>query len=701
MIGYFDFETLSEAGFLFDAGLGRFVPIPETTKGSRPGLPTVGVSAYAEHPSTEVVCLAYHIDGQWGFWTPRLAPPVDLFHFIACDGVLEAVNSFFEFMIWSNVCVKKYGWPPLPLEQTRDTAAEARAYGLPGKLKHLGNALELDVVKDSAGDRLIKKFTIPRRPTRKDARHWIRVDDEPLDGGLFYSYCKQDVRSEMAASARIPPLSDFERQVWIVDQKINERGVCIDTRALKDCLAIVNLAETKYNAELALLTSNECTTHAELAKLGNWLAKNGLVMPNMQADTITDTLEREGVPPACRRALEIRSQLNSASVKKLKAIKRQLSGDGRLRGLYMYSGATRTQRWTGNGPQPQNLKRDGSASVDDWNLEAIEAALVAISYGSLEYLEAAYGDPLATVGGCVRGLFVSAPGHDLVCSDYSAIEAVVLAALAGEQWRLDVFKRRGDIYRESASRITGVPVEDIGVKYRKMGKTAELGSGYGGWINAWKNFGADKHYDHDDGIKRDILKWRAASPSIVEFWGDQYRRIGDSWDFIPELYGVEGAIIKAILNPTIKYPVRLVAFVYDPVVDVLYCQLPSGRSLCYHKPRLTPTEHRLAHAPSYAISYMGFSTEGGWHRKELWGSKCVENITQAVARDAFAAALVRLENRGYCIVMHSHDEPIAEVPEGFGSIAEFELILIANPNWCANWPINAAGGWTGKRYFKS
>jgi DNA polymerase len=701
VIGFLDIEAKSEAGFYYDAGLGRFVPIPETTKGSKPGLPTVGAAAYAEHPTTEVVCLTYNI-GYEKFWCPSLPDPLDLFFYVEHGGKLEAVNSFFEFKIWQNCLHKKLGWPPLPIEQTRDTSAKARAFGIPGALKKMGEALELGELdlKGAAGDRLIKKFTIPRRPTKKDARHWIDVADEPLDGGLFYDYNVQDVRAEMAASARIPDLSAFETEVWLVDQRINERGVQIDTDALAACLEIVRQAEAKYNAELAALTAGRCTNHAELAKLGAWLADNGLVMPNMQKDTVDYYAKLPDVPPLCRRALEIRSSLNSASVKKLKAIKRQLSSDGRLRGLYVYAGATRTQRWAGFGPQPQNLKRDGSASVDEWNLDAIEAALVAISYGSLEYLEVVYGDPLATVGGCIRGLFISAPGHDFICSDYSAIEAVVLAALAGEQWRLDLFRDGGDIYVESISRITGVPIGDVDAALRKRGKVAELASQYGGWIDAWENFGADAYYTNDDDIKRDILAWRKASPNIVEFWGDQYRRIGDSWDFTPELYGVEGAIVKALLNPDRVFWVRRLAYGYNSREDILYCRLPSERCLYYHKPRLHPTEHRLAHLPAYAITYMGYNSDTGWVRKELWGSKAVENDTQAIARDVWADAMVRLERRGYPIVMHSHDEGIVEVAEGFGSITEFELIMSANPNWCAKWPIKAAGGWRGKRYFK-
>lgn len=707
MIGSFDFETYSEGGFLWDPLLNKWRPIPETT--GKPGLSAIGVKAYAEHPSTEALCLAYNI-GREKFWCPILPPPEDLFQFIKDGGVLEAVNSFFEYTMWNDYCVPQLGWPPLPIDSIFDTSAKARAYGLPGGLDKMAKALETVEQKDPIGERLIKKFSIPHQPSKKDPRRRIKPQEEPLDGGLLYGYCIQDIRTEAAVSAALPDLSPEEMEVWRADQRINARGVRIDQPALHNCLHIVALAEAKYNVELTQLTGGEVQSHAELAKLGNWLSKNGVVLPNMQKKTVAAALE-ELPPGPPRRALEIRAQLNSASVKKLKAIKRQLASDGRLYGLYTYGGAQKTLRWSGNGPQPQNLKASGSDSVDDWNLEAIEAALAVIAYRSLENLEVIYGDPLATIGGCVRGLFISAPGMDFICSDYSAIEAVCLAALAGEEWRLEVFRTHGKIYEMSASKIVGISYDELlahpdFLKYRKLGKVAELASGYQGWTGAWKAFGAEKHFNNDKDLKKAILKWRKESPAIVEYWGDQYRRIGDTWDFKPERYGVEGAVVNAIQTPFTWFSVRSVAFCYRQDLDVLFCKLPSGRHLHYHQPRLTPTIHRLAKLPSFKITHMGWNSDSdkgpvGWIRMASWGGKFVENITQGTARDIFAAALVRLERHNYPVVLHSHDEPVSEIPENYGSISVYERILTSKPHWCRDWPIKVGGSWRGKRYFKN
>ena len=705
LVGTLDFETYSEAGFVW---ADKWRPIPEST--GKPGLPAIGIAAYAEHSSTEILCAAYNI-GVERLWAPMLPPPCDLFDFIAAGGLLESVNSYFEFKLWQKVAHERLGWPPLPLEQTRDTSGKARAHGLPGGLELMAKAIGASVQKGGDGKRLIRKFSIPKQPSKKDPRRRALLSCDPVDEGLLYSYCMTDIRAEAAASSLIPELSPLELEIWKTDQAINERGVQIDLVALDNCLEIVRQADEKYTRELIELTSGAVKSHGQIAELGKWLAANGLALPNMQAPTVEAASKLPNLPPACRRVLEIRLALNSASVKKLKAMKRRVSSDGRLRNLYNYCGAARTGRASGEGVQPQNLKSDGSDSVDDWDIEALEAALVAISYRSLEYLEATYGDPLNTVGGCIRGLFTAAPGYNLIASDYSAIEGVVLAALAGEAWRLDVFRTHGKIYESTASKISGIPFDEIvgypekhgGLAHplrKPLGKIAELGSQYGGWINAWKNFGAGKYFDTDDEIKQAVLKWRKGSPNIVEYWGDQYRRLGDTWDFVPELYGVEGAVVKAIRDKGTRYHCRTVSFIYFG--DVLYCRLPSGRDLAYHSPRLFPTTHRLAKQPAYKITYMGHNTDStkgpiGWIRLESWGSKFVENITQAVARDIFMLALLRLERRGFRPVMHSHDEPVCETNK---SVEALEAVMLERAPWFADWPIRVGGGWTGKRYRK-
>jgi DNA polymerase len=328
-----------------------------------------------------------------------------------------------------------------------------------------------------------------------------------------------------------------------------------------------------------------------------------------------------------------------------------------------------------------------------------------------------YENPLDAVGGCLRGLFTAAPGHDLICSDFSAIEAVVIAELAGESWRQEVFRTHGKIYEMSASKITGIPFEEFerypaehdGADHplrKKIGKVAELASGYGGWIGAWKAFGADKYFQSDTEIRDKILAWRAQSPAIVELWGGQVREDPPgSYQFRRELYGLEGAAVRAILDPWVVCPYGSISYHVSPHDDTLYCELPSGRNLVYHRPRLVETIDRYSKYPIYQITYEGWNNDyrrgsRGWMRLDTYGGKLAENVTQAVARDLLAYSMLAVEAAGYPIVLHVHDEIVSEVPTGFGSVEEFERIMSQTPPWAAGWPVRAAGGWRGRRYRK-
>ena len=409
-------------------------------------------------------------------------------------------------------------------------------------------------------------------------------------------------------------------------------------------------------------------------------------------------------------------------MKKLFAMNLQVCADGRLRDLFSYH-AARTGRATGNGPQPTNLPNHGPAvrhcgcckrhygltkllcpwcgadptlngTEVEWNPQAVEDSLCAMNTRSLAIVELYFDEAMAALSGCLRGMFVAREGYDLICSDYSAIEAVVLAELAGEGWRQDVFRTHGKIYEMSASKITGVPFEEFAEHRKrtgqhhpmrkKVGKLAELASGYQGWVGAWKAFGADEFFS-DDEIKEAILAWRAASPSIVEFWGGQSR----NWK--PELFGIEGCVVNAILHPGQTFQHRGISYVM--IGDALICRLLSGRPLTYHRPRLTESSRRRG---EWSISYEGWNTNPkngrvGWIRMYTWGGRLVENIVQATARDLQRFAILNQEKAGYPIVLHVYDENVAEVPEGWGSVEEFEWLLSLSPDWAAGWPVMAAG----------
>jgi len=714
-----DFETYSEAGYTWDNELNKWVSI---TKSPPHGLGAVGASAYSEHPSTEVLSLAYDLkDGQGArMWIPSMPPPVELFEHIAKLGLLEAHNSAFEWYIWANVCHARMGWPALPYWLLRDSMAKARAFSLPGKLAKLAEVLKVSDQKIDDGKRLINKLTKPRNPTKKDPRTRIRPEEEPVDGPKFYAYNVGDIKAESAVSALMPDLSTDELELWLLDQCINLRGVHIDSDGLNNCLAIVKQAFEQYTAELISITDGRVQSAGEIGKIINWLGANGLHISSIDADHVEEALKRENLPAHARRVLEIRALIGAASVKKLFAIDRRRSADGRLRDLFAFCGADRTGRFAGRGPQPQNLPNSGPevvrckcdrhygshlqecpwcrspkafAESAEWGIDAVNDALTVIASKDLKMVEHYFGDAVAAVSGCLRGLFSAAPGCDFLCSDYSAIEAVVLAMLSGEQWRIDVFRTHGKIYEMSAAKISGVPFEEL-IRHkeetgehhplRKKGKVNELALGFQGGYGACVAFGADKYMNEEE-IRESIKSWRIESPMIVKFW-----------------YGLQDAATAAVQNPGTCYAYN--GLTYGVKDDVLYCQLLSSRKLSYHQPRLHPDVTPWG-KQVLKLTYMGWNSDykkgpQGWMRMDTYGGKLCENVVQAIARDILTFAMKNIERAGYAIALHVHDEIVSEVVEGTGSIEEFERIMATMPTWASNWPIRAAGGWRGKRYRK-
>lgn len=347
----------------------------------------------------------------------------------------------------------------------------------------------------------------------------------------------------------------------------------------------------------------------------------------------------------------------------------------------------------------------------EWNPDAAEQVLALARYRSFEVIEQVYGDAMPVVAGCLRGLFIADPGNDLICSDYSSIEAVVLAELAGCEWRREVFRTHGKIYEVSGAHVMGVD-ESVVLNHkalhgqhhpaRKPGKVYELACGFGGWIGSARAFDAP---GTDEEIKRGIIAWRDASPEVPDMWGGQpdWRRA--------EYYGIEGAFVQAVLNPgqwffpyvrEASAAVRGIGHLMWG--DCLYVQLLSGRVMHYHRPRLAPSTRQYREG-TYAISYEGYNTNPkngamGWVRIDTYGPRLTENYVQATANDLLRAATVGAEAEGYPIVLHVYDELVAEVPEGFGSIEGLEAIMMRRPAWAATWPIKATGGWRAKRYRK-
>ena len=703
-----DWETYSEAGYLWDAQRGRWGSLPGFSEQKR-GLGAVGLRAYVEHPSFDVIVLGYDLKDLYGVvqWRPGQPYPHALLEYVKSGGLLQSWNVAFELTVWNLHMVPRYGWPPLAIEQMRCVMAKARASALPGKLKETGAVLKLANQKLAEGDRLIRKFTQPRNPTKSDDSRRCVVNAYDPDGALFLEYNRVDVLSESEAATRIPDLTPTELEVWLTDQRINWRGVQVDLESVSNCIAIVEQAHAKYNAELRTLTGGVVQAASELPAMQAWARAQGEPLYEMTEEYLTSRLADPSLVPSVRRMIEIRQLIGSASVKKLFALRWQTARDGRIHDILKYY-AARTGRWTGEGPQPQNLYKGQFEKIDE-----VERALGAIATRSLELVEYEYGDALECVNGVLRSLFVAKPGHILYQSDYSAIEGVVTAALAGEEWRLEVFRTHGKIYETSASKISGVPFEEILEHKRRTGKhhplrqttgkVAELASGFAGWVAAWKKFGAGDFMD-DAGIKKAILAWRAESPMIVEMWGGQTRD-AFTWgkEPRPELFGFEGCAVAAIQNPGAAYWYRDIAFQVH--ADVLYIRLPSGRMLTYHEPRLERSQRDYAQPWELEISFMGWNNNRekgpiGWYRMKLYGGIITENVVQAAARDIQALALVRLERAGYLPVLHTHDEIVAEVPIGFGSLKEFEALMSWREEWFKDWPVKASGGWVHPRYGK-
>jgi len=342
-----DCETYSEAGYTIDPHTGKVRGLGPQGKG---GLPVVGTPVYAEHPSTEVQCWYYDLKdgrGRRG-WCPGTPNPLDLINHIRSGGMIEAWNITFEFWIWNMVCVRRYGWPPLPLNQCQCAMAKSRRHSLPGALANASKVLGTPL-KDKEGSRLIQKLTRPHTPTKKrQAVRWTPATAWD-DFALFYKYCDRDVETEDHAAAHIPDLTPYEHRTWQLDQTINARGVQVDTAALDAMLDILGQAERKYNSELFKVTGKVVKAHSELAALQAWLADTQAVnMPNMQAETITEALEWPHLTAPAKRALQIRAILGSANIKKLRTLKLQVSSDGRLRDQYMFCGADRTDRALSN-----------------------------------------------------------------------------------------------------------------------------------------------------------------------------------------------------------------------------------------------------------------------------------------------------------------------------------------------------------------
>ena len=519
----------------------------------------------------------------------------------------------------------------LPLEEWEDTMVLAAMNGLPMSLDAAGAALQLEHQKLKEGTGLINYFCKPCKPTIANGGRTRNLPHHAPDKWeRFKAYGSRDVVTMREIYRKLSrfPVTAFERKLWALDARINERGVLIDTELAESAIAVDEAFTTEHSGEMQRLTGLDNPN--SVAQLKEWLETVGVDCESLNKETVKD-LRAKVTDPTTKRVLELRQLLGKTSTKKYQAMTSAVCKDNRVRGLLQYYGAGRTGRWAGRLVQVQNLPQN--------HLADIGTVRELVRQRDLETLELCFDSVPDVLSQLIRTAFIAKEGHTFLVTDYSAIEARVIAYLAGEKWRQEVFAKGGDIYCSSASQMFKVPVEKHGVNghLRQKGKIAELACGYGGGVGALKAFGADKMGLSEEEMQDIVTQWRAASPTIPRFWRD-----------------TEQAARKALENPGRTFTITC-GVKYRRYADGLRCLLPSGRILTYWAARIEQG----------SIVFMGQNqTTRKWEKTETWGGKLVENIVQAYARDCLAVAMLRLDEAGYAITFHLHDEIVAEAPEG-------------------------------------
>ena len=606
------------------------------------------------------------------------------------DVIKVAHNSAFERRAYH----RAFGFYQPP-EQWVDTMILAAMNGLPMSLDAVGAALGLEEQKLKEGTALIKYFCQPCRPTISNGGRTRNLPHhDPEKWERFKEYAKRDVEVERTIYKMLHrfPIPDFERELWAADARINERGVLIDTELAESAIAVDDAFTEEHTKEMQTLTGLDNPN--SVAQLKDWLSSVGIECESLSKETVAD-LKKQATDPTTKRVLELRQLLGKTSTTKYKAMLNSACEDKRVRGILQYYGAGRTGRWAGRLVQVQNLPQNHLADIGEVR-ELVRAR-------DLETLELCYDSVPDVLSQLIRTALVAKEGHTFLVADYAAIEARVIAYLAGEQWRMDVFANGGDIYCSSASQMFGVPVEKHGVNghLRQKGKVAELACGYGGGVKALIAFGADKMGLTETEMQDIVTQWRLASPTIPRLWRrleeaavTALKNPGRRCVVLRKYRDVERARQNEALTGGRGYSQEFNAggtiCTYWRDKDGLRCKLPSGRILTYWDARLDNDGK---------ICFMAQNqTTRKWEKSDTWGGKLVENVVQAYARDCLAVAIIRLEKADYNICFHVHDEIVVEAPE----TARWEDIakIMALPIEWAPGLLLRADGYQTKFYMK-
>mgnify|MGYP004506864627 FL=1 len=621
-----------------------------------------GVYKYADSPDFEMLLFAYAAD-DGDVHIIDIAGgeelPEEIIQAIKSDTVVKtAYNAQFE-----RVCLSRYLKLPegeyLNPQSWYCTAVQAAELALPLSLADVGSVLGLERQKMTEGKELIKYFCVPCKPTKSNGN---RTRNRPCHDinkwETFKKYCMRDVDVErqIADKLKIYPISDGEHRLYVLDQIINDRGVLVDCE-LADQAVKLNSIQSAVAVEQAYMITGLENPNS-VTQLKQWLKENGVEIESLSKKAVKSLADETDGDVS--EMLKLRLLMAKTSVKKYEAVIRSVCRDNRVHGMMRFCGANRTGRWSGNILQPQNLPQN--------HLPDLTLARDIVKDGDFEMLDMMFGNVPNVLSELIRTVLIPKPNHRFIVADFSAIEARVLAWIAGEQWRIDTFKNGGDIYCASASKMFKVPVEKHGVngELRQKGKISELACGYGGSVGALKNMGAVEMGVQENELQGLINDWRNANPHIVRFW-----------------YEVGNAAMKAIKEKT-TVPLGKLEFAYER--GILFIRLPSGRRLSYIKPRIGTNRFG-----GDSITYMGINSAKKWDRLETFGGKLTENIVQGTARDLLANALINAANAGYDTVFHVHDEIICEVPNGYGSVDELCRLMCIKPDWADGLPLNADG----------
>lgn len=596
---------------------------------SSANLAKCGVYKYVESSDFEILLFGYSVDGD-PVQVIDLASgetiPKEIIDVLTDENVTKwAFNANFE-----RVCLSRYlNYPTgkyLKPSSWKCSMVWAATMGLPLSLEGVGSVLGLEKQKLTEGKDLIKYFCQPCSPTKANEHRTRNYPYHAPDKWLsFKQYNIRDVEVEMSVQAKLAkfPVPDNVWKEYHLDQEINDRGVALDMVLVQKAIDMDSRSRSELTEAIKNLTGLDNPNSVQQIK--QWLSKNGLETETLDKKTVSKLVQT--APPELRDVLSLRQQLAKSSVKKYQAMKNAVCSDGRARGMFQFYGANRTGRWAGRIIQLQNLPQN--------HLPDLEQARALVKFGDIEAVELLYEDVPDTLSQLIRTAFIPNEGTKFIVADFSAIEARIIAWLAGEKWRQDVFAKGGDIYCASASQMFKVPVEKHGINshLRQKGKISELALGYGGSVGALKAMGALDMGLTEGELPSLVDAWRQSNPNIVRFW----------WD-------VDRAAMEAVRN---KHTNETHGIVFSCRSGMLFITLPSGRKLSYVKPRIG--ENKFG---GQCITYEGIGATKKWERLSSYGPKLVENIVQATARDILCYAIQTLQNCS--IVMHIHDEIVIE-----------------------------------------